>query len=422
MSAPWGRIRGGEWIALAGALLGLACGGVIAAQAAGESLVVHGSGTPVTTKYLLTTGTQLTISGVLTDGGGHQVDAFYSVPTAPSQQPNELSALYATSAQPGSTTHGQLSAFLESYPAYQPSHVYHVVVGSILGRTTFCAFDACGGTSGYSGSLSLALTAEYGPPQTSGTTAAVASIQGDVTVTRADGSVEPVTSTTVLGQGDRLATGVDAKVTLTFPDGSRMPVGEMTQLYVADLLVQGSRQNVSVAIKLGEVSAQVHPTKAYQTDFKVITPSGTTSTRGTKFTVFYDPVAKVTIVRTLVHRVVFTPRRRGAKAVIVPAGREIAASASRVSKLAPIGKAGARGGVDIQTARDLALAAVDRSVSACGLTSPHAGATVTPAGGAAWTVTIPVQGKVSGSSTWRVAAGRASPSNALATQIVAGCH
>jgi FecR protein len=358
---------------------------------------------------------------VLTHTGGSQVDAFYGVPTSPNQQPNELPALYAKSAEPGSTTQGELSAFLESYPAYQPSHVYHVVVGSILGRTTFCAFDACNGNSGYGGSLSMALTAEYAPPQSSGNTAGVASIQGEVTVIHADGSVEPVTSTTVMGRGDQLATGVDSKVTVRFQDGSRMTVGEMTQLYVADLLVQGSRQNVQVAIKLGEVSAQVNPKKQYQTDFKVSTPSGTTSSRGTVFTVFYDPVAKATIVRTLVHKVLFTPRRRGATAVIVPAGKEIDATLSRVSKLAPIGKAGARGGIDIQKARDIALAFVDRFASACSLTSPHAGATVKPAGRATWTVTIPVQGKATGTSAWRVAAGRVSPLNALAKQIAAGC-
>jgi FecR protein len=422
MGARRGRLRSGARIGLAGVLLALACVGAIAAQAANESLVVQGSGASATTKYLLTTGTQLTISGVLMDSGGSEVDAFYRVPVSPNQQPNQLPALYAKSAAPGSTTHGQLSAFLESYPAYEPSHVYHVVVGSILGRTTFCAFDACNGNSGYSGSLSMALTAEYAPPQSSGNSAGVASVQGEVTVIHADGSVEPVASTTVLGRGDQLATGVDAKVTMTFQDGSRMTLGEMTRMYVADLLVQGSRQNVQVAIKLGEVSAQVNPKKGYQTDFKVSTPSGTTSSRGTVFTVFYDPVAKATIVRTLVHKVVFTPRRRGATAVIVPAGKEIYVTLSRVSKLAPIGKAGARGGIDIQQAHDLALGFVDRFVSACGLTSPGAGATVKPAGRAAWTVTIPVQGKATGSSTWRVAAGRVSPINALAKQIVAGCH
>jgi hypothetical protein len=283
--------------------------------------------------------------------------------------------------------------------------------------------SGCNGScwSDNTGSFSVTI-ATSAPPSSSGNTAGVASVQGQVTVTHADGSVEVVTSTTVFSKGDQLATGVGSNVALTFQDGSRMAIGEMTQLYIADLLVQGSRQNVSVALKLGEMSAQVNPKKAYQTDFKVSTPPGTISVRGTVFTVFYDPGARATIVRALVHKVLFTPTRRGARAVIVTAGKEIEATRSRVSKLAPIGKADARGGIDIQKARDLALALVDRFARACSLRSTHRSATVRHAGRAAWTVTIPVHGKATGTSTWKVAAGRVIPINALALQIAAGCR
>jgi hypothetical protein len=258
------------------------------------------------------------------------------------------------------------------------------------------------------------------PPGTGGT-ARVAQLSGEVTVRHADGSVEPVTAATVLGRGDQLETGVDSQVVLSFKDGSRMQVREMTQLLVADLLNKGSRQNVTVQLKLGEVSAQVNPKKEFQTDFKLTTPTGHTASRGTVFSVFYDPVAKATIVRTLVHKVAFTPRRRGSKTIIVPAGKEIEATRSGVSRLAPIGKAGARGGIDIEKARDLALAFVDRFASACSLTS-HAGAGVKPAGAAAWTVTIPLLGRATGTSAWRVAGSRVTPINALAKRIAAGCH
>jgi ferric-dicitrate binding protein FerR (iron transport regulator) len=244
-------------------------------------------------------------------------------------------------------------------------------------------------------------------------------LSGDVTVIHADGTREPLTPSVTLKRGDQLDTGIDSRVTLRFVDGSMMPIGEMTQLYMDDLAVQGSRQNVAIAIKLGEVSAQVNPKKAYQTDFKVSTPSGTTSSRGTKFSVFYNASTKTTIVRTTEHSVSFAPSRKGAKTVIVPAGREILVTPTSVSALAPIGKAGARGGVDMQKAVDLVLALLDREGSACKLVAAGGSVSVRPGTSSAWTVTVTVPGQ--STSTWSVVSGKVKPLNARAKAIAAGC-
>jgi hypothetical protein len=215
--------------------------------------------------------------------------------------------------------------------------------------------------------------------------------------------------------------GVDAHVVLAFPDGAVMNVSEMTELLVADLLSKASRQAVTVSLKLGEVAAQVNPKKAFQTDFKLTTPSGTTSSRGTKFSVYYNPAARTTIVRTQVHLVAFQPNRPGAKTVLVPAGKEIQVNPSGISPLAPIGKAGARGGVDMQKAADLVLALIDHAATACNLAAPRGSVNVQPGAAGVWKVTVTVPGRTAGAASWTVANGKVKPSNALAQTIASGC-
>lgn len=136
---------------------------------------------------------------------------------------------------------------------------------------------------------------------------------------------------------------------------------------------------------------------------------------------FYDPIAKLAIVAAVVDKVAVTPTRHGAKTIILPQGKEIAVSASGVSPLAPIGKAGARGGIDAEIALDRVLALIDRVTGSCKLTAARIAPGAQAASATAWTVTVPVQGKATGTSSWRVAAGKASPSNAIAQQLAAGC-
>jgi FecR protein len=230
-----------------------------------------------------------------------------------------------------------------------------------------------------------------------------------------------VTSTTVFHRGDRLNTGVDSKVGVTFPDGSKMNIGEMSVVQIADILVQGSRENVSVSLKLGEISNQVNPKKEYQTDFKVETHTSAGAPRGTKFAVFYDPGSQATVTSVTLHSVLVDPTARGLKNVKVTQGKEVEVTRTAVSKVAPIGKANAHGGIDRPKAYQLTMAFLDRYAHACALTAPHPMFTIKPAGSAAWSVTIAVQGKATGASTFRVAAHRVAPVNAVAKQIAGGC-
>ena len=93
------------------------------------------------------------------------------------------------------------------------------------------------------------------------------------------------------------------------------------------------------------------------------------------------------------------------------------------SPLAPLGKENVHGGIDRAKAFALAAAAVGRSAKACGIgTKPGstAGFSVRPAG-AGWQVAIPVTGNMTGPSTWLAAGAKATPLNALAKHLAAGC-
>lgn len=270
---------------------------------------------------------------------------------------------------------------------------------------------------------------------TTGQTAGVGSVSGEVTVLHADGQREPVTTATKLRRGDRLETGLDSEVKLKFTDGTVMTVSEMTQLIVADLLSKGSRQATVVELKLGEVSAQINPKHAFQSDFKVKFPCTelapatlsspaivecAASVRGSKMRVFYDPAAKTGIVATLQDVSSFTPPRKGAKTIAIPVGKEIAVTPAGVSRLAPIGKAGARGGIDVEVAAERVLKLINRMARRCKLAS-SGGVGVLPAGPAGWAVSVPLQGNVTGISTWQVTSGKVTPQNAAAKTVASGC-
>jgi FecR-like protein len=281
------------------------------------------------------------------------------------------------------------------------------------------------------------------PPPASGATtardrASVKEISGDVTVIHADGSRELVSASTVLKRGDQISTDVDAHVVLHFADGTNMNIQEMTELYVDDLLSQGSRQAITVQLKMGEIAAKINPNKDFRTNFKAGLPYtvigtdltgkeitvGHDSVRGSEIRMFSDPGTRSAIVATLVDVSTFTPSRKGAKPITIPAGKEIEVTPRGISPLAPIGKANAHGGIDREKAFDLVMSLVGRSATACGLqtpTGPEASRLAIKPASAGWVVSLKVAGKVSAVSTWSATAGKATPLNALAKQISAEC-
>ena len=51
-----------------------------------------------------------------------------------------------------------------------------------------------------------------------------------------------------------------------------------------------------ILLKMGEIAAQVNTSEATKSDFRIKNPTGTTSVRGTKFSVSYDPGSRTSLV------------------------------------------------------------------------------------------------------------------------------
>jgi hypothetical protein len=192
----------------------------------------------------------------------------------------------------------------------------------------------CGSACGWNGTCKAGPCTNNGIAQTTTTVApttsttqpsfaTVASFSGDVTYRVGTGPPRPLTADTKLARGDELQTGVDASVRLKFADGTIMELDEMTEVLIADLLSRESRQAVTVNLAIGRISATVNPKKAFQTDFQVRTQSGTTSSRGTVFSVLYKPEGKVTVVSTEEGAVSVDPDGAGLATTMVPAGKEL---------------------------------------------------------------------------------------------------
>jgi hypothetical protein len=269
--------------------------------------------------------------------------------------------------------------------------------------------------------LTVAIYGTAPAPAPGAGTVKITSISGEVAVRVPGGGWEPVTPGTVLDANEELYTGVDSHAVVTFENGSTMQINELTQIIGGTLQQKGKRRDIEVQLKLGEIKATVQHETTLDTSMRIRRGTATASVRGSTMSVYYDPSSRIEIVGTLSDRAYFQPRR-GAKTITIPGGKEIALTPSGVSRLAPIGRADARGGADPEKARGLVMALIERSATACRLTTvPGTNAGVTSAGKAAWLVSLAVQGKVSGTSTWTVTTGKVSAQNAVAKQIAAGC-
>lgn len=176
------------------------------------------------------------------------------------------------------------------------------------------------------------------PPVQADVTIEVVSGSGDVTVRGSNGTdpPQPIGAGGHLYKTQEISTGVDVEIVISFPDGSKMQVPEMTQLLVDDLLYKGSRQAIAVQLKLGEIAAQVNPKHAFQTEFKVTTPAGTTSSRGTKFTVAYAPASKLMTVSVTEHAVIVTPINKSLRPVTLRAGQQVEVTPDHIGPATPI--------------------------------------------------------------------------------------
>jgi hypothetical protein len=228
---------------------------------------------------------------------------------------------------------------------------------------------------------------------------------------------------TVLHQGDEISCDPDGSVTLAFADNSTVVVQNTTQLKIASFFAEGGVVRTQILLKMGEIAAKVNKSEATKSDFRIKEPTGVASVRGTVFSVFYDPGSNTSITSVTRGVVTVDPAKPGLVTAEVPAGKEVEVTGRAITPLAPIGKAGARGGVGLVKARALVLGVIARENGPCALTMPRTGAFSVNPSGNGWLVSIKATGgKAKGWSKWTVTAGKVRPANLTARTIAAGCR
>ena len=368
-----------------------------------------------------------------------QYDAFYcfsSTFEGDCQGPNnQASAVYvSTTDDPG---YAQLAYRVEpdrKEPPQSESHAYTVSVrftaGGQLEFSTkqFCgtAGTSCGG-DGFTIEVYSVGSAPPPPPPGGDRPAApkfkVTSIRNEAAFRVNAGDWRPIKAGDEVTQDMELFTGVDSGMTVDMGDGSVFRLDELTQLLVDTIARSETRKDVAVRLVVGRVSAQIKKEQVVDTNFEIQTPTATTSVRGTVFSVFYDPGTKASLVTVSEGAVAVMPKRAGGRELLVSAGREVEVTPSGTSALAPLGKAGARGGVNRFRARALVLDKLDAAARRCRITVARstAGLRVATARGG-WLVRVKVSGRASGTSTWKVRRGKARPRNGIAKRIARRCR
>ena len=143
---------------------------------------------------------------------------------------------------------------------------------------------------------------------------------------------------------------------------------------------------------------------------------------GTTITAFYDPGSNTAVWSVAQGSATITPTH-GAP-VTLTAGKEVEVTPTSVSAVAAIGKANARGGVNRKNAGLIGLGVVGKNQVACALKFAHTGGgfSVKPTTDG-WLVSVKsLSGKARGASSWFVTSKGASPRNAAAKKIAAGCR
>ena len=248
---------------------------------------------------------------------------------------------------------------------------------------------------------------------------------------------------TVLQQGDEISIDPDGAATLQFADESTTVVRNTTQLKIASYFTCGGVVKTEILLKMGEIAAKVHKSEATKSDFRIKSPTGTASTRASarhgrgtaranvtsattpvssSFSVFRDPVTNTDIWSVTAGELDIAPSG-GRSKIVLHAGQEVQITAKAVSKVAPIGKAGARGGINVAKARDLVMKQIAAKNGPCRLVLPRAGAYSVRPTAAGWLVSVKATaGKVKGWSTWNVAGKQVTPLNAAAKKISRNCR
>jgi hypothetical protein len=232
----------------------------------------------------------------------------------------------------------------------------------------------------------------------------------------------PLEIDTVLKVGDQVTTDPTGTVTLAFADNSTITLSDLTALKIGSFFTEGGVVKVEIDLVQGSVAATVCKSCATKSDFRIKSPTGTISVRGTIFSVFYDSGSGSTLVSTRRGLVAVAPTNKRLRAVTVGVGREVLLTAKTESAVAPIGKAGRRGGDDIVRARNLVMQVVATHNRACVTTTPRTNALSIKSAAGGWLVTVKLEGGLNGPATFLVKGAKVTPVNALAKRLARSCH
>lgn|GEM_PF-6437563 len=425
--------RSGLFVVLITTLL--CCGPAAPAAAADQpidTLTVNTQSTGPTTgtEYLHSNVSyKLVVSGTMTDPYGNTYDALYCVggPTVKGC-PTRAATIYAgTKVTGGYFDWRPIDAFQQPSPntacgasqcpgglPYEKSDVYTLPTfyppadGPLIVGTNNQFTDPGAGAYG-SGTFTIKIYETRPAVKLSG-------IARRVDVQLGGGAWFRATAGLQLHEGDKINTGWKASVTLTLPDGSTLVLAPMSLLIIEklDLGADGSLK-AHVFLRLGDVRAQVQKLIGSASDFIVRTPTTTASVRGTVFSVYYD--GTTTIVSVTVHAVAVTPN--SGKTVVVPAGKEVASSASKVGPIVAIGRAGAPpGSVGPAKALSILTKGISHGIAAC--KADIYSTTLRPAAHG-WNAELQLVGYARGTANWTITGTTLKTANALATRIAHGC-
>jgi hypothetical protein len=258
-------------------------------------------------------------------------------------------------------------------------------------------------------------------------------------------AILPVEKNTVLKQGDYLFTDPDGEVVLGYADNSTTTLPPDSGVSITSYFLDGGAVRVEIQLKMGKIQENYNRhCKDYgpKSDFRIKAPTGTISVRGARdgsarpappafttasarlssFTTFYDPGSNTSVVSVSLGHVTVTPANPSLPTVSVGAGREVQVTRTSESPIAPIGQAGARGGVDIVKAQALVLALVGRHNKACGAYTPQTNAFAVTQATGGWVVAVKLTGRVHGTARWSVTGTTVKPLNALARKLTRGCR
>jgi hypothetical protein len=320
------------------------------------------------------------------------------------------------------------------HPPYDNGHVYTVNFRPKLsGKLTLATSETCTGPKctgdGYDIKIFPPEEDDRCTPPSRAHTAAfnevrVVAVQPDVSVHRAgtpaDCFVE-VTKDMVLQQGDEIACDPDGRVTLQFAGGETAVIFDTTQLKIASFFTERGIDYTLFKLQQGRILAKVPKDFGAKSDFRIKSPTGTASVRGTVFSVSYDPGSRSMLTTTQEGVVEVDPAKAGLPTVQVPAGKEVEVTSSAMSKVVAAGKAGARNGVGRFAALDRVLKIVARANGPCKVSTPRTGASAVKPVSGGWAVAVKLTGKHKGTARWVVKGKRTKAVNALAKRVTKRC-